>query len=242
MRKEIGDRPSAYILIGVALGILLMLSCLFAFSQQPQHNANIQTGQNQADAAADEQIDLELLWRKTTTDPVAAYTGVLAVLTFCLVGVAFFQGIMLIRSDKTARTSADTAKKAADIAEKAVIDADRPDLSSPTIQKCVVSRETFNDVRMISSVDLGVVYINVGKRPAIIRSIRPSIQKLRFNTPISAASTWFEDIWNLQVRINVYIIEAGGKSRVLDLIWRIQPNEITNDVAVVRFYDGVEYA
>ncbi len=54
------------------------------------------------------------LW--VPTDPVGLYTLVLAVFTAVLALVSIFQGFILIRSDKTARISAEAAKRSADAA------------------------------------------------------------------------------------------------------------------------------
>lgn len=112
MRKDIGDRPSAYVLIGIAVGVFLMLVQASLLTPR-QHDPEKQSFQSEVQAKTEE-INLDLFLRKTIMDPVAAFTGVLAILTFCLVVISVFQGYMLIRADGTAGTAAYAAKESAD--------------------------------------------------------------------------------------------------------------------------------
>jgi hypothetical protein len=59
----------------------------------------------------------ESLWDKTTSDPTALYTLLLAIFTAALAGASIFQGYFLIRADRTARTTADAALAAANAAK-----------------------------------------------------------------------------------------------------------------------------
>ena len=51
----------------------------------------------------------ETLWERTTNDPIAFYTLLLAVFTGGLTFASIWQGYFLVRADKTARTAADAA-------------------------------------------------------------------------------------------------------------------------------------
>src|SRR6202035_4014094 len=95
-------------------------SSLFSIlpTNQPSHT-------EQADCAPNGACDKErapkslwervtIIWDRTFDDPVAFYTLVLGIFTALLVAVAGIQIRYLIRTDKTARISAEAAKKSDD--------------------------------------------------------------------------------------------------------------------------------
>lgn len=65
---------------------------------------------------------LSVIWDKTWEDPVAFYTFVLTGFTGLLAFVSFFQGAMLLRSDRSARIAAE----AADLSARAAIAVNLP--------------------------------------------------------------------------------------------------------------------
>lgn len=65
---------------------------------------------------------LSVIWDKTWEDPVAFYTFVLTGFTGLLAFVSFFQGVLLLRSDRTARIAAN----AADLSARAAIAIELP--------------------------------------------------------------------------------------------------------------------
>jgi hypothetical protein len=134
----------------------------------------------------------ETLWDKTTSDPIALYTFLLAIFTAGLAIASIFQGYFLIRADRTARLAADAAKEASDIAtvqaghmERYSIEAAR--LAEANEQANILSREAltagqrawlrtevaitgvrydpFN--RLPLQISLSVMVENIGKSPAI---------------------------------------------------------------------------
>ena len=60
--------------------------------------------------------ELAIIWDRTWSDPVAFYTFVLSIFTGLLAIIALIQIGFLIRSNKTARITAEAAKQSADAA------------------------------------------------------------------------------------------------------------------------------
>lgn len=67
--------------------------------------------------AASKNKPAESFWQRTTSDPVALYTLVLAIFTGLLVIVSAIQGAFLLRADKTARITANAAAESARVAK-----------------------------------------------------------------------------------------------------------------------------
>jgi hypothetical protein len=110
----------------VLFGILLAVA-IFAMgmtvqsSRQPPSKEQSSASQQQTEKkSGDDSKEAQSLW--VPTDSVGLYTLVLCVFTGILASVSIFQGVMLLRSDKTARIAAEAAKKSAD----AVVSAELP--------------------------------------------------------------------------------------------------------------------
>jgi len=101
-----------------ALGTLIIVAVFFATSPDRQAACNQPTGK--AEYAVSQYKPPESFWEKTEGDPVATFTGILALLTFILAAVAVFQIYFLKRADKTARVTADAAKLSADAARDSI--------------------------------------------------------------------------------------------------------------------------
>lgn len=108
MRLRLSKAAQVAIISGTILAGLIALS----FAMPHDRPANEDRGGN-AQAVDAEHQGQKTLWDRTTDDPVAFFTFVLAVFTGSLVIVTGTQIGFLIRADKTARTSADAAKAAA---------------------------------------------------------------------------------------------------------------------------------
>jgi hypothetical protein len=131
-------------------------------------------------ATADiESSHLAVFWEKTRTDPVAAYTGVLAVFTLALVIVSSVQIYFLRRSDVTARRSADAALLAAQATSKqgdAAIASERAYIreivTSTRIDDAIKFAERYDKSPTMGSTKAslfaGCSYKNYGKTPATI--------------------------------------------------------------------------
>jgi hypothetical protein len=134
----------------------------------------------QGSATSDVEVsDLHKFWEKTKTDPIAAYTGVLAVFTLALVIVSSVQIYFLRRSDVTARRSADAALLAAQATTKqgdAAIASERA-----YVQEIVTSTRIDDAIRFAGLYDksptmgstktsllVGCSFKNYGKTPATI--------------------------------------------------------------------------
>jgi hypothetical protein len=95
-----------------AAGIGLLLLGASPVAPAPNGQAARACAQTYSKCAAPKQEPPEGFWQRSATDPVAAYTGVLAVLTGILAVVAVVQIRFLIKADKLAARSANTAEKA----------------------------------------------------------------------------------------------------------------------------------
>lgn len=106
----------------IVIATLVIVAALFASS--PNGHGSQAASDKQPEHRADQQKDAESFWERTTHDPIAAYTGALAVFSGALVLVSAVQIYFLNRSDKTARLTAEAAKRSADafaIAERPYI-------------------------------------------------------------------------------------------------------------------------
>jgi hypothetical protein len=125
VRKDIGDRPSAYFLLGLTAGLLLMLVVL---ALSPRETDGQKTAEQAQTHAACEQFQNRPeeggFWEKTRSDPVSFFTAWLVVFTAVLAVVSFVQIYFLNRTDETARISANSAKTSAD----SLINLERPRL------------------------------------------------------------------------------------------------------------------
>lgn len=110
--------PLFWVIMGFALGG----SVEWAISQ-PNQQAHISAAISASNSSSNQHQPsktfgqrLSVIWDRTWEDPVAFYTFVLGLFTFCLVAVSLGQGYFLFRSDRTARIAANAAKRSADAA------------------------------------------------------------------------------------------------------------------------------
>lgn len=96
----------------IAASGLMILATVFVTA--PYREGRRGASEDHAKSAAISNKSPESFWERTTADPVAAFTGVLAIFTFVLAVVSVVQIYFLTKADKTARISADAAKVAAD--------------------------------------------------------------------------------------------------------------------------------
>jgi hypothetical protein len=109
------------ILFGVLLAVAIFaMGMMFQSSRQPPSKEESSASQQHTEKKSDGSKEAQSLW--VPTDSVGLYTLVLCVFTGILAIVSIFQGVMLLRSDKTARLAAEAAKKSAD----AVVNAELP--------------------------------------------------------------------------------------------------------------------
>jgi hypothetical protein len=112
--------------------------------------------------------ETQSLW--IPNDSVGLYTLVLSVFTGVLAAVSIFQGIMLLRSDKTARIAADAAKLNA----QAVIAAERAYVFVEINLENVADIINYmHDMPSVAPRPILIQYCftNYGKTPAVIKSI-----------------------------------------------------------------------
>ncbi len=110
------------ILFGLLLAVAIFaIGMTFQSSHQPRSNEQSDTAQHQTEkkSGADGKEAQSLL---VPMDSVGLYTLVLSVFTGVLAIVSIFQGVMLLRSDKTARIAAI----AADLSARAAVAVDLP--------------------------------------------------------------------------------------------------------------------
>jgi hypothetical protein len=110
------------ILFGLLLAVAIFaIGLTFQSSRQPLSKEQSSASQQQTEnKSGNDSKEVQSLW--IPTDSVGLYTLVLCVFTGILAIVSIFQGVMLLRSDKTARIAAEAAKKSAD----AVVSAELP--------------------------------------------------------------------------------------------------------------------
>lgn len=95
-------------------GLVLGLGLLLIVPAHSQEHPNQQyRAQHDTNPAACQEVPHEGFWGKAEEDPVAAFTGILALFTILLVVVSSIQIGFLIRADKTGRLAAEAAKTSA---------------------------------------------------------------------------------------------------------------------------------
>ena len=99
--------------------LLFVASAAASSSQTPAQQPKTASTTSNTERTSPKQEPSETIWQRTTTDPIALYTLVLAIFTGLLFIVSAIQGGFLLRADKTARITAEAARKSADIAAAA---------------------------------------------------------------------------------------------------------------------------
>lgn len=110
---------------------------------QPAHSPGYPQDTKETERAAGKQE--AGLWEKTTSDPTAFYTFLLVVVTAALAGVSVIQAGFLLRTDKTARISADAAHRAANAAAQQ----NRISDSSLRLNRAWMTFDSFNTFPML---------------------------------------------------------------------------------------------
>jgi hypothetical protein len=166
--------------LAIVIATLIITASLFTTS--PNSEPRQAAAQEKTESTATEQKKPESTWEfwtKTTTDPVAAYTGVLAVFTLALVCVSAIQIYFLIRSDKTARITAEAALASNNQTRDLFIAETRPwlNLSDPEIH----ISDDMNEVYFTIKAD------NIGKTPAKLAEVRIKVMRSEITVPGSSA-------------------------------------------------------
>lgn len=170
MLKRI-DAPLAFAIFAVALIVSVQLGTALFLTPPPQQ----ETAEEHHIKTKSEKVSVA----DTAAINVAKWTKVLALLTIVLAGASIFQGIFLIRADKTARISAESARRSAD----ALLITERcypyPEIVNPgAIRECIndaIASE--NDppnhivIRLHETAEVSFKIKNYGKTPAILKSI-----------------------------------------------------------------------
>ena len=180
-------------------GIVGLLCLLFSFGfaawsadecRRSQQCGGYQRAQEKSPNSKPE----ESFWHKTTDDPVAYFTLWLAVFTGGLAIASIWQGVFLIRADRTARIAADAAREASVIAtaqaahtEKYAVEAARRASANEeanriarshtsAAQRAFVSVKGQRAIRIFGATEwqLRVVWENSGPTPT--RNMRSRIQ------------------------------------------------------------------
>jgi hypothetical protein len=150
----------------IAASGLIILAAVFVTA--PYREGGRGASEDRSKSAAIGDKSPESFWERTTADPVAAFTGVLAIFTFVLAVVSIVQIYFLTKADRTARISSDAAKIAADasmIQAKLATSLEAPKLLLQTIQ-FRLQHSTFEG--KLSSPFYDVVVRNFGRGPAIV--------------------------------------------------------------------------
>jgi hypothetical protein len=91
----------------IALSSLALMAAVFMTG--PDRQSGYGASQEQAKQGASAGKPPETFWERTESDPVAAFTGVLAVFTLALVVVSAVQIYFLTLADKNSRAAAEAA-------------------------------------------------------------------------------------------------------------------------------------
>jgi hypothetical protein len=144
----------------------LVLGLLAATPASPQQNSAVSPCDYcRAGSIASDDKPPETFWQRTTDDPVAAYTAVLAIFTAALVGVSAIQIFFLIKADKTAAVSAEAALKAA----KAAIESsylERAWVSPQEVTTAPLIDCVYDETRYPQAYGFRIVWTNSGRTPA----------------------------------------------------------------------------
>ena len=173
MRKEIGDRPSAYILLGAALAFILMVAALGLSPTQLSRPETQGHSQQQPERIQPESNAPESFWKKTASDPIAVYTLALVVFTAVLASVSIVQVYFLTRADKTARISAEATRASSQM----VIDTERARLLPFISRSSNLSIDATNyDPELPTAVlepplVFELYFRNYGRTPAIVEYV-----------------------------------------------------------------------
>jgi hypothetical protein len=179
VRKDRGDSPAAYILMGIAVGVTLMLAAIFASSPYARDSHDGHATENQTQTNTEHNDAPETLWQKTIAEPVAFYTFVLSIFTAVLATVAIAQIRYLARSDETARIAADAAKSANDINVRSVI----ADQRAWIILEGFAITEPPTDKGNYVEMAVQVRWKNVGKVPALLCKTKMGVTFVYANAP-----------------------------------------------------------
>jgi hypothetical protein len=138
--------------VAIALFACLVLWCgwqsRLSWQQSHQHESH----KTSADKTDNKPAEI------TPEEQIAKYTWWLALLTGCLVGVAGIQGYFLLRSDKTARITAEAARKSADVI--------------PNIERPYVFVDAISLNNMSTAIPLlEIRFHNYGRTPANIAEV-----------------------------------------------------------------------
>lgn len=98
-------------LISVVL-LTLVFGRLWFVADECSHAQNCRGYRNPGYSSPHQEHE-ESLWDRTTNDPIALYTFLLAIFTLALASASVWQGYFLIRADRTAKTAADAALRSA---------------------------------------------------------------------------------------------------------------------------------
>jgi hypothetical protein len=145
----------------LAVAIFALGVGLWSSHQLPSNQQNATSEQTTENKGSADSPKTQSIW--IPTDSVGLYTLVLAVFSGVLASVSIFQGIMLLRSDKTARIAAEAAKKSADAAinvELPILIMRFASLHCPTIPSIPAKSPLPNSLNPI------IQFENYGRSPA----------------------------------------------------------------------------
>jgi hypothetical protein len=109
------------------------------------------------------------LW--VPADSVGLYTLVLAVFTALLAFVSIYQGVLLLRADKTARVAADAAKRSADAAFAAERARFFIVIDSHNLSQVIGNVESHGILASGENFSIKYRFQNYGKTPGIIKEL-----------------------------------------------------------------------
>jgi hypothetical protein len=154
------------IFLGAFLAVAIFaMGMLFSASSHylPSGEQHTEANQQSATKSEDKNREPQSLW--VPTDSVGLYTLVLCVFTGVLALVSIFQGMMLLRSDKTARIATEATRKSVETAQAEFIASHRPQIR---VRNIVVNPPRLADGRILPLFSTGhaisgqLFVVNVG--------------------------------------------------------------------------------
>jgi hypothetical protein len=148
----------------IALSSLALMAAVFMTG--PDRQSGYGASQEQAKQGASASKP-PTFWERTESDPVAAFTGVLAVFTLALVVVSAVQIYFLTLADKNSRAAAQAAIESNKITRELFVAEKRPWIKVDAgVPKLIVEPMYEDDGRI--TIQLSLVLSNIGDSPALM--------------------------------------------------------------------------
>ena len=213
--------------------VLVCLSALFWASywiaKRTHPPAHGQTSSERHHDAEDKNTDEkpnESFWQRTTNDPVAAFTACLTLFTAVLATVSIVQFYYIIRSDRTARITAEAAKRSAD----SLINLERPWMVA-SIEEAMLDKfiETAKE-NQLTDPEVRITFLTrAGALPSFVDFTQKASFRITQNLPVAENSILSPRARNVRPGEDIsfpigvgLVFNTGDKERIMSgdfVIW-----------------------